>query len=484
MSIIRRELFASPEAREIGVGFHNVGSGVLRASNVQTMQKVEAQYGERCGHLPLDARQVRVLVAELTPDIRAHLAYLSRLFGKEIQAVTAAEFQANGRLALADKALVVPYINVPEAENRIEGELGAETWGLPGKMVTLLKNKADFYQLLDEFAFSGYAAPDYTIARIGSLSQEAWKFLGKVEDIVKTAGLSNYPLGVMLRAAESDGNYGCCLIYEQAKRIVVVRDGEADLTVSYDDWRQALGISQSYLAASMNEQREARVVISRFLDLADSPGMSVVIMDGQVESLRWNGQLQQEGSKACIGTSSYRPKNDELARLQQAYEGRTAEFFEELLRRTARKCGIDFTALRGIANIDLMLPGPLEARLQELRGQGPLHYLAECNPRWTNYTDAIMTIIGVNRREQTIQQMRAVIEEGIFTIDKYHLPANVDPRVVREFLFTQDEVLKQDGSRIICRMAKNPMGLIFAGDVARGQQEVAGIVRRISGAAG
>jgi hypothetical protein len=119
----------------------------------------------------------------------------------------------------------------------------------------------------------------------------------------------------------------------------------------------------------------------------------------------------------------------------------------------------------------------LELLLQKRRGQQSAHYLAECNPRWTNYTDAIMTIIGVQRREQTIQNMRTVIAEGISTIDKYYLPEHVDPRQVRALLLQSDEVLKQDGTRIICRMAKNPMGLIFAGDVARGEQEVAKVVR-------
>ncbi len=477
MSILNTPLFESHQKRKVGVGFHNVGSGVLRASKPETMRKVEAQYGERCGHLPLDAQKVQVLVSAQTADIQAHMMYLSQLYGKEIQAVTADALISAEQRAAEDKALVVPYINVPEAESRIEGELGAESWGLPGKMVTLLKNKADFYQLIDEFAIDGYQTPDYMVAQIGTLSEEAAGFLSKLEDIIKKAGIPNYPLGVMMRAAESDGNYGCCLVYEQAERVIVVRDGEAEHAESYGSWQEALAISQQHLAATMNEQREARVVISRFIDLADSPGMSVVIMDGQVESLRWNGQLQKEGSKACVGTSSYRPKNAEVARLQQEYEEQTATIFETILRKTAHRCDIDFASLRGIANIDLMLPSELERRLQKQRGQQAVHYLAECNPRWTNYTDAIMTIIGVKRRKQTIKNMRAVIEEGISTMDKYYLPENVDPRIVRKLLQQRDDELKREGTRIICRMAKNPMGLIFTGDVERGQQEVADVVR-------
>ena len=126
-----------------------------------------------------------------------------------------------------------------------------------------------------------------------------------------------------------------------------------------------------------------------------------------------------------------------------------------------------------------MIPGKWEVRLQKKRGQKPVNYLAECNPRWTNYTDAIMTIVGVNRQEQTISNMRKVIQHGISTADKYDLPENIDPSVLRDSIFQKDEVLKQDGARIICRMAKNPMGLIFSGDVAKAEQEVATLVREL-----
>src|SRR5437764_3111330 len=108
-----------------------------------------------------------------------------------------------------------------------------------------------------------------------------------------------------------------------------------------------------------------------------------------------------------------------------------------------------------------MIPSRLEERLQQKRGQKAAHYLAECNPRWTNYTDAIMVVLGANRKEQTIYNMGEVIQAGICTIDKHPLPQGVDPQSVRACIAERDIVLKQYGTRIICRMAKNPMGLIF-----------------------
>jgi hypothetical protein len=480
MGILNSSLFESHTPRELGVGYHNVGTGVLRASNKTTIDYVEEHYGQRCGHLPLNAQRVCVLVNAHTDDIVSHLKYLSQLYGKEIEAITPDELQLQQKRFSAYHMLIVPYINVPETEKRIQTELGAESWGLKGDMVSFLKNKANFYQFIDEFELDGFRTPDYRIAHIADLSKEALGFLNTIEDVVKKAGVSQYPLGVMLRAAESDGNYGCCLVYEQKNLVRVIPNGEVDHAAYYTSWDEALAVSQKHLAATMNQQKETRIVISRYIDMVDSPGMSVVIMDGRIESLGWNGQLQQNGSKACIGTSTYRPANASLARLQHEYEWRTLAYFESILRLAAQKFGVDFASIRGVANIDIMLPSDLEEMLQNKRGHKRSHYVAECNPRWTNYTDAIMTIIGVNRKEPTISNMKAVIQAGIATIDKYHLPEYIDTQAVRECIFQRDEALRKSGTRIICRMAKKPMGLIFAGNINKAQQEVASIIHLLT----
>jgi hypothetical protein len=480
MSLLTTSIFASQAQRTSGIGFHNVGSGgVLRASNIEVVKYVEAHYGARCGHIPLNAERVHVLVHVSTPDIQAQLAYLSQLVGKEIKAITADELKREQQGSPESRALVVPYINVPEVEEQIQTYLGAESWGLPGKMVTILKNKAHFYQLLDEFDLDGFRAPDYRIVNIADLPNEALHFLGVIEQILKKAAIAQYPLGLILRTAESDGNYGCCFLYERGNHVILVPGG-GQKPVYYGAWHEALVTAQGLLAATMNQEKEARVVISRLLQLADSPGMSVVVMDGQVESLRWNGQLQDTGSKACVGTSTYRPKNAYITYLQRDYEDQAAEFFETLLRKTAQHCGIDFASLRGVANIDLMLAGPLEQRLQKKRSQEPTHYLAECNPRWTNYTDAILTVIGVNRKEQSISNMRTVIQEGVVAVDKYPFPIDIDPRMIREYIFRRDDQLKKEGTRVICRMLDNPMGLIFAGDMETAKNEVDAIIRQLT----
>lgn len=478
MNILHTSLFASSAQKALGAGFHNVGStGVLRASNEAVVKYVQIHYGERCGHLPLEAQIVRVLVDLPTRDIRMQMEYLSLLFGKTIIPITAGELREENKSTSEQTPLVVPYINVPETEAYLQ-ELGAETWGIPGKMTHVLKNKASFHQLVDELGMEGFYLPDYKIASIYDVAEEAQNFLSGVEDLYKEAELAHsYPLGVMLRAAESDGNYGCCLVYEDDRSVVVVQDGDAEHIQRYTQWHEALAMSQKHLAATMNLQKEVRIVISRYIELADSPGMSVVIMNNQVESLRWNGQVQKKGSKACVGTSTYAPESAYLRRMQQQYEDQTAEVFEAFLRKAATRCGIDFASIRGVANVDILLPAEQEKRLQRQRKQpASIGYLAECNPRWTNYTDAIMTMLGASRREPTVYNMRAVIEEGILTLDKHPTPENLDPQIVRECIFEKDEALKQYGTRIICRMAKNPMGLIFAGDVKQAQQEMSTII--------
>ncbi len=474
MDILHTSLFAAPVPRMFGVGFHNVGAeGVLRASNEAMIQKVQHYYGERCGHLPLNSEHIRALVDEASEDIGTQMAYLSALYGKEVRPVTLAELQREVAQFADAVPLVVPYVNVPEVETRMRNELGAKTWGLPGAMTNVLKNKANFYQFASEIDLDKFCPPDYTIAPIFDVAQAAERFLQKIEDIYATAGMAGaYPLGVMLRASEEDGNYGCCLLYEEAGRVLLIPDGDAENTLSYTGWREALADAQVRLAATMNVQKEMRVVISRYIDFVDSPGMSVVIMDDHVVSLGWNGQLQKPGSKACVGTSTYVPKNDYMRRMQEEYEERMAAVFEALLRKTAQNCNIDFATIRGVANLDIMIPGELEKRLQRARKQPEGNYLAECNARWTNYTDAIMVVLGANRKEQTIANMKEVIRAGIWTIDKHVLLEGVNPQRVRADIAERDATLKQEGTRIICRMAKNPMGLIYTGDIVRAQREM------------
>src|SRR5262249_48901180 len=161
-------------------------------------------------------------------------------------------------------------------------------------------------------------------------------------------------------------------------------------------------------------------------------------------------------------------------------EVQTAICFEAILRETAQRCGLQFASLRGVANLDLMLPGPREQYLQRQRGRPEAIYLAECNPRWTNYTDALLTLLAVKRAPPTISALRAVIGQGLWTVDDYPLPPTVQPQRVRDELLRRDEAFRRAGLGIICRMTRNPMGFIFAGQLQQAQQEVASLLARLA----
>ena len=52
----------------------------------------------------------------------------------------------------------------------------------------------------------------------------------------------------MLRTAESDGNFGCCLVYENHHGVMVVPNGDAEHALRYAHWQEALDQSQQHLA--------------------------------------------------------------------------------------------------------------------------------------------------------------------------------------------------------------------------------------------
>lgn len=479
MTMLTASLFASRQPHTIGIGFHNIGSGCFAASHPELVQRIEDHYGQRCGHLPLEAEQVYVMVATPTDEIREQWAYLSQLMGKTITVSTPRDIAIALHTIDPSDALVVPYINTPQTEHWLEEKLGIASWGLPGKMVQLLKNKADFHQLVEDLHLEGMTVPEYKIVPVSAVPLAALGFLDRIEKIISEAGMSGYPLGIMLRAAESDGHYGSCLVYKQQRRILIIPDGDRRRVQYSSIWQDAFLVAQQHLMSCMDQRKEPRVVMSRFVDVVDSPGLSVVLLDGQIASLGWNSQLQARGSTACVGTGSYQPKNALLTRLQQTTEAHTVAGFESLLRQVALKCGLDFSSLRGVANLDLMLPGPQERLFRKRRGLVPTVYLAECNPRWTNYTDALLTVVAIKRQIPTVNALRGTIQEGLSTVDHYHLPPGVEPQQVRDELLRRDAALRQAETYIVCRMAHNPMGFIFAGNVQRAQQEIASLLRQL-----
>jgi hypothetical protein len=468
-------LFAGKQPVELGLGFHNIGSGVLRYADESLKNAVERIYGQRCGHIPLNAKTIGILVNEPDDEIRAQIAYLSELYGRDINIMTTADVKK-----YKTKPLIVPYIDVPEVEEHFS-QFDAYMWGIPGKLTHVLKNKSEFYRMANFLHIEDFQVPDYITTYLAEIIPQTKTFLKKIEAMYDEAGMKNlYPLGVMMRAADEDGNYGCSLLYEKGRYVVMIPNGEAENARVYGNWEEALVNSKRILSAAMETQKEPRVVVSRYVDTVDSPGMSVILMNGSVYSLGWNVQTQKAPSRNPIAAGTYRPTDPILKTLQAEYEQYSAEVLEKFLRRTAERAKTDFNSIRGIANIDLILPSELDKTFQERRGIKTKFYFSECNPRWTTYTDAVMTVLGAQRRPQTINNMLEVIKEGIAVVDKYKLPRNVEPRLVRELIQKRDHDLQKQGTRLICRMTTNPMGVIYAGDIELAQAEMRNIVRSLA----
>jgi hypothetical protein len=475
MNLRNKLLFERDEPIELGIGFHNIGSGVFRYSHEDVKKTVGEYYSQRCGHLPLNAKTIGILVEKIDDDIRAQVAYLSELYGREIKLLTPDNIKK-----LQTKPLIVPYIAVPEAEAQFS-HIKADIWGLPTKLTHVLKNKSEFHRVVNILKVEDFKVPDYSTTYLAEVIPHTKAFLQKIETLYAEAGFKDsYPLGVMLRAADEDGNFGSSLMYEKGKYVVMIPNGEVSDARVYGNWEEALVNSKRILAAAMQTKKEPRVVVSRYVDTIDSPGMSMVILNGEVFSLGWNIQTKKEPSRNPIAAGTYNPTDPVLRQIKGEYEDYSAKVLEKFLRKTAERCKINFNQIQGIVNIDLIIPSDMEKAFQEKRGQKVLFYFSECNPRWTTYTDAVMTILGAQHKPQTVGNMLQVIKEGIAVVDKYKLPSNVDPKRVRDFIYKKDQELQKKGTRIICRMTTNPMGVIYAGDIELAQAEMRNIVSTLA----
>jgi len=461
-----QSLFVPEGRRKIGVGYHNV-QDVLHASDKNVLEYIERHYGQRCGHVPMDnVDKSVVLVRQQSDAVKTQFDYISDLAGRRVEPRTEGELRQEIERSEGERPLIVPYARLPITEEGLKNKFDADVWGLPPGMVAKLKNKAEFHELIDKGEFEGIHVPDFAISNIDSLSVRGKEFLDRrVEGLYREHDMPNYRRGVVVRSAECDGNYGIGIVKQDNGNMVFIPDGNEKDARRFGMWEEALRECQNYLKKSIDVKKEGRVVVSRLLDIVDSPGMSMVVLNGEVASLGWNGQLQDRGT-ACVGTGTYRPKNKELEKLRDENEGGVAVATERLLRRVADQQGIDFKSIRGFANIDLMIPGAMEVELQKKRHGRPFLYTAEMNPRFTNFTDALMMMAAIEGKKQAISSIREVIGKGIQTEDKFDIPPNIEIERVRDMVYRKDGELQRRGSRLFLRMPdKGSLGMIYGGDV-------------------
>lgn len=474
-------LFTHGETRKIGIGYPNI-QDVLRASDQLVHKKVQV-YAQRCGHIPLDnVENTYDLVSEHTDEITSQLQYLSRVINRTITPKTPSQIREEMKKYPGSKPLSVPYIKVPETENYLKKNLGdVDIWGLPAEMANALKNKADLHERINKSNIEGLHISDFIISNIDELPVHAEEFLQeKVEKLYKKYGIGDYEPGLMLRFAECDGNYGVGIIKSLNNKIMFLPDGNESQGISFTNWNEAFLECKKFLKTTMNMEKEKRVVISRLIDSADSPAMSVAIIDGEIISLGLNSQIQTYGS-ACVGTETYKPRSEYLNNHKEEYEKTVSYSFEKLLRGLAQEEGIDMNNIRGFANIDIIIPSEKERELQIKRFGNTFLYISESNPRFTNWTDGVLTGVAVQKKPQTVRSMLEVIKDGIQNVDKFILPAEVDPGAVREEIYKKDQELKNVGIRIIARMTASPMGVIFMGDLKKAREELEEIIKKLVG---
>lgn len=416
------------------------------------------------------AEEIGLFAPEPSDALREHAIYLGATLNRDLPVYTMDDMPK-----LRDTS-VVPYINTPETESLIR-ELGQTPWGLPPEMVSSLKNKVIFHALVRGFGIEGLEVPEFRIANINNIPDKSKEVLKEASDMYSRYYISDYPLGAIIRAENSDGNYGSSIIKQDEKgRILVIPDADDERAEYFrkNDWTKALKYAQAELRESTSNTSDPQFVVSRFMDITDSPGMSLLVSDGQFESLGWNGQTMAKGTGACVGTTRYQPVGRYATGVQKAHEDQSAEAFAEFVRRTAKMYGISFGKVKGVINMDLMLPGSKEATLRERRGLKNGYYAAECNPRWTNYTDALLAVVGFTGRIPSIRELQTAAWNQVHTIDKKPL-RGARAEVIREVLFDRDKEAKRvgDPDRAFMRMpGEDEIGVILTGNRKKAEEKV------------
>lgn len=441
-----------------GWGYHNVAAN-FDAGERCMLEKISAHHGQRCGHLP-DTPNIGILVEATTSILSDQINYLSRMLKQPISIQ-----QINQPAPLT--GLAVPYLNTTATEQTLN-KLGLDVWGLPSLMVERTKNKADFHQDVRELGIDNFAVPDFRVVPVDQLVEAGNQYLTSIENLYSWAGLRGcYPVGLMLRSAQSAANYGSCSLVEAGKRFVLMENGDPNKAKTFDGPLETLKAAKNYIKGSAlaDTNVESRVIMTRFMKLAESPGLSVVIFQGEIYPLSWNGQVTEDGGTTCIGTSSYNlTKNGQTARLD--LEPLSTEAFGKFLRAEAKFLGIDFKTISGgVANIDIMVPGHRERYLQRLLNQHTPFLIAEANPRWTNWTDALSYCLGTKGVVRSVNNFRSAINDGVLTLDAYPFPTDTPLSRIREVIEALDNELEKEGTRILVRMIDNPTGLIITGDI-------------------
>ncbi|MBU0569164.1 hypothetical protein KKB40_00090 [Patescibacteria group bacterium] len=451
-----------------GYGFHNVGrGGVLRASDAGVQDYVDQHYGLRCGHIPSLPGSIGVLHPNPDSRVKQHLAYISDVIGQPVEILNLGQAQKLGK-----ESLIVPYINTPDVKAQVNGG-GANVWGLPPQMVDRLKRKALSREDVLNGKLPNFSAPESTITTIDDFVPATKSLLSETVKLYSMTDLLNsYPLGIIVQASECDGGYGNVVFNLESNFVTMTPHGDLKLKEYHESWEDALESGKNHLRKSMNVGEDDKVVISRLVDVEDTPGLSVLIMDDKTFSLGFNNQIISKAGGSCIGTGSYHPKTRYMQGNWQQLQELTERSFEIYLREVALAERIDFKTITGIVNIDVLVPGSLERELLKRRGKNPsTPYSTEFNPRWTNWTDALAISARMINYPHSVAGLKQTIVHGVVAIDKQPVNSSMLTDEIYEKVIAIDTQAQKSGSRVFLRMPDKPAGIIYVGANVRRLQD-------------
>lgn len=481
------------------VAWHNVvgPSGVLPAVAPAVAKMVGDHYAARAAdHIPHAPGISHYLLAKDADGLQSQAAYRGRLTQAAIAPL------ANLKLLVDNgtkNALFVPYIRLQDTP--LPQTIKWRRYGLPPEVTIRLKDKVFLHTWL---ITRGYAdrVLNFVVSRIPDIKNTAVWMLEKIEAFYADFGMRGiYPMGLMVRGAQSDGNYGSGVVMEVLEdsligglpvkrgQVVVKRDGSTRQLVVFDDWEPAIEHLQQHIEQSTDVFMDNRVIITRLLDLHISPGMCGVVIGGDLTCLPFNGQHVAAGDTACTGTCTFRAQvgPDVAEELSEKYLSQSQELLAEILDSFMEKRK-DRVETYAMLNLDIMIPGGHEAELFKRAQQDKkLHHwldntgrfdekyapriydpghalLTEINPRDTNWTLAMKATLQANQRPPTLQNLAGLADGSamqVLAMDHWPLPAGVSIEAARDRLLEYHHQLSREGEGIIMRMADNPAGVIM-----------------------
>jgi hypothetical protein len=435
--------------------WHNV-SHVVRGAKTEIVRKIDAHYAQRGGHFPTDASQLYILVnstGEIPEALVEQVEYLSNLYHKPVRIVRLSELNgANGD--------VYPYIRVPETDQaiaKVSPEL--KVWGFHPSVTGELKKKGKCKQRAFDL---GIQTPDFILSRVGRIVVDGDAFGNRVEKDYEDKGVPGYPVAEIIKAFESDGAYTQYGIRTVRNGFLCLPDGKNTDNIVVKSRLGALELAEEHLKKTVNIDYDDRVVIERYIDGEDSPGLIFAISQGEVMFIGVNDQVRN--GSACVGTSTYVPSTERAEWYIERDTPYLIESFTALVRRSCEDVGVPIQTITAMGNLDTVTPGHYEESYLKARGIKPRVNKIEVNPRFTNLTDGVLQVLQLSGHAVTPDNIRSVLRNGFLALDEVLNPPQVSRQEFRDIVSGLDQRYQQSGTRIIARMVQHPhAGVIFSG---------------------